>query len=138
MDTPVIYGPDEEFPIGGCKVLRQSEADRATLVAAGVTVHEALAAYEHLKQQGIAVGVIDLYCIKPVDEETLRHAAAASKLLITVEDHYPEGGLGEAVRSALWDVAGDGGKPCGPQETEKRQARRTAGFRGNLRPGHRR
>ncbi|MEJ2689352.1 MAG: transketolase [Deltaproteobacteria bacterium] len=104
MDTPVLYGPDEEFPIGGCKVLRQSEADRATLVAAGVTVHEALAAYVHLKQQGIEVGVIDLYCIKPADEKTLRQVAATSKLVVTVEDHYPEGGLGEAVRSALWDV----------------------------------
>lgn len=104
MDTPVLYGLDEEFPIGGCKVLRESEADRATLVAAGLTVHEALAAYVLLKQQGIAVGVIDLYCIKPVDEAALRKAASASGLLITVEDHYPEGGLGEAVRSALWDV----------------------------------
>ena len=104
MDTPVLYDSEEEFPIGGCKVLRRSEADRATLVAAGLTVHEALAAYVLLKQQGVTVGVIDLYCVKPVDEKTLRRAAAASKLVITVEDHFPEGGLGEAVRSALWDV----------------------------------
>lgn len=104
MATPVIYEAKEEFPIGGCKVLCQSDADQATLVAAGLTVHEALAACESLGKEGIAVRVIDLYCIKPVDRKTLQKAAAASKLLITVEDHYPEGGLGEAVRSALWDA----------------------------------
>ncbi|RJX35564.1 MAG: transketolase [Desulfurivibrio sp.] len=103
MDTPVLYEPKEEFPLGGSKVLRASEADLAVLVAAGITVHEALAACEALQQEGIAVGVIDLYCIKPLDDKTLRQAAAASGLLITVEDHVPEGGLGEAVRSALWD-----------------------------------
>ena len=103
-DTPVLYEPREEFPIGGCKVLRQSDADRATLVAAGITVYEALAAGEELQKEGIAVRVIDLYCIKPVDEKTLREAAAATGLLITVEDHVPEGGLGEAVRSALWNT----------------------------------
>jgi len=104
METPVLYDPAEEFPIGGCKVLHGSDADRATLVAAGLTVHEALAAWDMLRKENIAVGVIDLYCIKPVDEKTLREAAAASGLLVTVEDHFPEGGLGEAVRSALWDT----------------------------------
>lgn len=103
MATPVLYGPDEEFPIGGCKVLRRSDADRATLVAAGLTVHESLAACEVLQKEGVAVGVIDLYSIKPVDEKALQAAAAASGLLITIEDHVPEGGLGDAVRSALWN-----------------------------------
>jgi transketolase len=102
--TPVLYGPDEQFPIGGCKVLRQSDSDRATLIAAGITVHEALAAHEELKKQGISVGVIDLYSIKPVDAKTLKRVGQESGLLLTIEDHYPEGGIGDAVRSALWDA----------------------------------
>jgi transketolase len=101
--TPVIYGPEEDFPPGGSKVLRSSTSDRATLVAAGITVHEALAAYEELNEQGISVGVIDLYSIKPVDARTLKEVALETGLIITIEDHYPEGGLGDAVRSALWD-----------------------------------
>jgi transketolase len=101
MGTPVIYGNDEEFAIGGCKVLRQSPGDLATVIGAGVTLFEALKAYDELKAAGIAIRVIDLYSIKPVDEATLKEAAAASKFLVTVEDHYPEGGLGEAVTAAL-------------------------------------
>ena len=101
MSTPVIYGNDEEFVIGGSKVLRQSATDIATVVAAGVTLHEALKAYEELKGQGINIRVIDLYSIKPLDEAALHEAAKTSKAIITVEDHYPEGGLGEAVSSAL-------------------------------------
>lgn len=101
MSTPVIYGNDEEFVIGGSKVLRQSATDIATVVAAGVTLHEALKAYEELKGQGINIRVIDLYSIKPLDEAALHEAAKATKAIITVEDHYPEGGLGEAVSSAL-------------------------------------
>lgn len=104
MATPIIYDPKEEFPVGGCKVLRQSAGDQATLVAAGLTVHEALTAWETLQGEGISVGVIDLYSIKPLDEAGLKRAALASGLIITVEDHFPEGGLGEAVRSALWDT----------------------------------
>jgi len=103
MDTPLIYSPEDEFPVGGCKVLRKSDADKVTLVGAGLSVHEALAAWEILRQEGIAVRVIDLYSIKPIDEKTLKEAAKDSGLLLTVEDHYQEGGLGEAVRSALWD-----------------------------------
>ncbi len=99
--TPIIYGPEEQFPIGGCKVLRQSPQDVATVIAAGVTLFEALAAYDELNQEGIRIRVIDLYSIKPVDAATLMDAARATKALITVEDHYPEGGIGEAVRSAL-------------------------------------
>lgn len=100
---PVIYGPDEEFPVGGSKVLRSSGRDRLTLVAAGVTVPEALAAAEALEGEDIAVRVIDLYSVKPVDRETLRTAAEETGCLMTVEDHHPEGGLGDAVAEAFAD-----------------------------------
>jgi transketolase len=103
--TPVIYSADESFPIGGCKVLRQSEADQVTVIGAGITLHEALNAYEELKSKGLAVRVIDLYSIKPLDVETLRQAASATRAVLTVEDHYAEGGLGEAVAAALSDQA---------------------------------
>ncbi len=99
--TPIIYGPEEQFPLGGCKVLRTSSQDVATVIAAGVTLFEALAACDELNQEGIRIRVIDLYSIKPVDAATLMDAARVTKALITVEDHYPEGGIGEAVRSAL-------------------------------------
>ncbi|MFD5316317.1 transketolase [Streptomyces sp. NPDC127098] len=101
--TPVIYGPDERFPIGGSKVLRSSDEDRLTLVAAGVTVPEALAAADELAAEGIPVRVIDLYSLKPVDVTTLRAAAEATGCLLTVEDHHPEGGLGDAVLDAFTD-----------------------------------
>jgi len=100
-ETPILYRPAEEFPIGGSKVLRKSEQDIATVIGAGVTLHEALEAYEGLKKEGILIRIIDLYSIKPVDETTLREAASASQSIITVEDHYAEGGIGEAVKSAL-------------------------------------
>jgi transketolase len=103
-DTPVIYGNDEEFPIGGSKVLRSSDRDAITVVAAGITLHEALAAYEELKREGIAIRVVDLYSIKPMDRDTLRQAAHATAALITVEDHFAEGGMGEAVRSEMADI----------------------------------
>jgi transketolase len=89
-NTPVVYGPDDEFPIGGSRVLR--EGDDVTLVACGITVHEAMEAAETLGADGVSARVIDCYSLKPIDGETL--AAAA-------EDHWPEGGLGEAVLSAL-------------------------------------
>ena len=101
MATPILYGPEEEFVIGGCKVLRSSDKDVATVIAAGVTLHQALAAWEALQQEGISIRVIDLYSIKPLDLAALQTAAKETKALITVEDHYPEGGLGEAVLSAL-------------------------------------
>ncbi|MBI4054005.1 MAG: transketolase [Candidatus Doudnabacteria bacterium] len=100
-DTPVIYGNDERFSVGGSKVLRSGENDLVTVVAAGVTVHEALGAYELLSNEGIAVRVIDLYTVKPLDLETLEKAAEETQAIITVEDHYAEGGLGEAVASSL-------------------------------------
>ncbi|WP_210572131.1 transketolase [Streptomyces sp. GESEQ-4] len=101
--SPVIYGPDEEFPVGGSKVLRSSDQDRLTLVAAGVTVHEALAAADALKGEGIAVRVIDLYSVKPADLPTLRKAAEDTGCLLTVEDHHEEGGIGDAVLTAFLD-----------------------------------
>jgi len=99
--TPILYPADEEFQIGGSKVLKSSTDDQATIVAAGVTLHEALAAYELLKKGGVQVRVIDLYSIKPLDVKTLQKAARETGCLVTVEDHYPEGGLGDAVLSAL-------------------------------------
>jgi transketolase len=104
--TPVLYEPDEAFAVGGLKVLRQSAGDRVTVVAAGITLHEALKAYAELSGQGIAIRVIDLYSVKPLDRESLLAAARATGgRLITVEDHYSQGGLGDAVLEA---VAGEG------------------------------
>jgi transketolase len=99
--TPVIYGPDEEFPIGGSRVIRRAPDDQVTLVAAGVSVHEALAAADLLADDGISARVIDAYSIRPIDALTLRRAAAETERIITVEDHWPEGGLGDAVLDAL-------------------------------------
>jgi len=100
--TPVIYGPDERFQIGGSKVLRQSASDLLTIVAAGVTLFEALKAYDQLKAAGISVRVIDLYSIAPIDRTTLLDSARATQgRLLTVEDHYAHGGLGDAVLSAV-------------------------------------
>lgn len=104
-ETPVIYGINEEFPIGGSKVLRESSEDIVTVVAAGITLHEALYACEELMKEGIFIRVIDLYSIKPVDKGALHEAARMTKAVITVEDHFAEGGLGEAVQSALATVA---------------------------------
>ncbi len=101
METPVIYDMDEEFALGGSKTLRQSDQDSVTLVGAGVTLHECLKAHETLKQQGIMSRVIDLYSIKPLDVDTLVKACKETKALLVVEDHYAEGGMAEAVRSAL-------------------------------------
>jgi transketolase len=94
--TPVLYGPDEEFPVGGSRTLR--DGDDVAIVGAGITVHEALKAAETLAGEGIEARVIDLYSIKPLDEETLRSLACP---IVTVEDHWIEGGLGEAVLTAL-------------------------------------
>jgi transketolase len=99
--TPIIYGPEDEFPLGGCKVLRHSQQDKVTVVSAGITLFEALAAHDALQKIGIAIRVIDCYCLKPIATATLADAARATGAIITVEDHYPAGGLGEAVMSAL-------------------------------------
>jgi len=101
MAIPSIYSPGEEFVIGGSKTLRTSKNDAATIICAGVTLYEALKAYEELKSEEIFVRVIDLYSIKPIDKETINKAARETKIIITVEDHFAEGGIGEAVLSAL-------------------------------------
>jgi transketolase len=100
--TPVIYGNDESFRIGGAKVLRQSPNDKVTVVAAGVTLHEALKAAEALKQESIGITVIDAYSVKPLAKEAILAAARkTNNLVVTVEDHYAEGGLGDAVAGEL-------------------------------------
>lgn len=99
--TPVIYNGGEAFPVGGSKVLRTSADDRYTVIAAGVTVHEALAAWEILKQKGIGVRVIDAYSVKPLDARTLIKAAQETRAILVVEDHWLEGGLGDAVAQTV-------------------------------------
>ncbi|QBQ55695.1 transketolase [Nitrosococcus wardiae] len=99
--TPVIYTTDEKFPIGGSKILRTSKEDKFTLVTAGITVHEALAAYDRLKQKGISTRIIDSYSVKPLDVETLSKAAHETQALFVIEDHWIEGGLGDAVAAAV-------------------------------------
>jgi transketolase len=100
-NTPVIYDADEEFEIGGSRVLRSTVTDDVTIVASGVTVHEALEAAETLAEEDIGARVIDLYSIKPIDAETLQAAAEATGRIVTVEDHFPDGGVGDAVLAAL-------------------------------------
>jgi transketolase len=100
--TPVIYNSNEKFPIGGSKVVRNSERDQATVIAAGITLHEALKAYEQLKNEGFTVRVIDAYSVKPIDVQTLHQAARdTGGNLVVVEDHWFEGGLGAAVLDAF-------------------------------------
>ncbi len=100
--TPVIYGNDEQFPVGGAKVLRQATGDKVTIVSAGVTLFEALKAADSLKKDGISVTVIDAYSIKPLGKkEILAAAQKTNNTVITVEDHYAEGGLGDAVAGEL-------------------------------------
>jgi transketolase len=98
----VIYSNDETFPIGGLKVLRESNRDAITVVGAGVTVFEALKAHDELKAAGTLIRVIDLYSISPVDRNALIAAARATgDWIITVEDHYASGGIGDAVAEAV-------------------------------------
>jgi len=99
---PVLYDSDEQFPVGGAKVLRSNPADQVTLIGAGVTLYECLAAADELQRDGISARVIDLYSIKPIDTDTLTAAAAATGgRIVVAEDHHPEGGLGSAVVDAL-------------------------------------
>ena len=99
---PVLYGPDEQFPIGGAKVVRSSPEDQVTLIGAGVTLHNCLAAADLLGDEGIRARVVDLYSVKPIDTETLLAAAGATAgRIVVAEDHYPEGGLGSAVLDAF-------------------------------------
>jgi transketolase len=102
---PVLYGPDEQFPIGGAKVVRSGPEDQVTLVGAGVTLHNCLAAADQLKSDGIGARVVDLYSLKPIDSGTLVSAAEATGgRVVVVEDHYPEGGIGSAVLEAFNDA----------------------------------
>jgi transketolase len=101
---PTLYGPDEEFTIGGSCVVRESDDDQVTLIGAGVTLHEAIKAADALAADGVNARVIDLYSVKPVDAETLTAASRATGgRLVVVEDHWPEGGIGEAVQSVFAD-----------------------------------
>jgi len=99
--TATIYAPDEEFAIGGSRTVRSADADDVTLIGAGITLHEALAAADQLAEQGITARVIDLYSVKPVDADAILKAAAETRALITVEDHWAEGGIGETVAGVL-------------------------------------
>jgi transketolase len=100
--TPVIYGNDEQFPIGGAKIRRQAAGDKITVIGAGVTLFEALKAAETLAAEGIGITVIDAYSIKPLGRDVIKAAAQKTgNLVLTVEDHYPEGGLGDAVAGEL-------------------------------------
>ncbi len=102
MNMPIVYDNSEKFPIGGCKVVHQTGKDKACIIAAGVTLHEALKAQQELEALGIAVSVIDLYSVKPLDDKTIKTVAHLSgNTVITVEDHYLQGGLGQAVVYAL-------------------------------------
>jgi transketolase len=104
--TPVIYGPEESFVAGGSKTLRHTAKDAVTVVAAGITVFEALKAHDALAKEGVAIRVIDAYSIQPIDREGLIAAGQATGgRLITVEDHYAHGGLGDAVSEAVWEHA---------------------------------
>jgi len=100
--TPVLYDVDEEFAIGGSKVVRSSDEDDVTIIGAGITLHEALKAADALAEEGVNARVIDLYSVKPIDTATLHAAAMATEgRIVTVEDHWPEGGIGEAVLAAF-------------------------------------
>lgn len=99
--TPIVYGPDEQFPIGGSKTLRSSDNDAATIITAGITLHEAVKAADELQQGGTNVRIIDLYSVKPIDAATLQQAARETEHIIVVEDHWAQGGLGDAVLAAL-------------------------------------
>ncbi|MEM1311957.1 MAG: transketolase [Patescibacteria group bacterium] len=100
-ETPIIYENNEEFVVSGSKILRQSTKDIVTVIGAGITLHESLKAYDQLKDQGITIRVVDLYCVKPVDKSMLRQISADTKSIIVVEDHYLQGGIFGAVTEAL-------------------------------------
>jgi len=99
--TPKLYGPDEEFTVGGSKVVKSGDDDQVTIVSAGVTLFEGLKAADQLAREGVKVRVIDAYSIKPIDAGTVRRALDETGLLVVVEDHWSEGGLGDAVLDAL-------------------------------------
>ena len=101
-NTTTIYGPDEEFPIGGSKVVRSSDSDQVTIVGGGITVGEALKAADALAAEGVNVRVVDAYSVKPIDAAGISAAVQATGgKIVVVEDHWPEGGIGDAVAGAL-------------------------------------
>jgi transketolase len=110
-ETPVIYEPDEEFTIGGSRTVRSSANDQLAIVAAGITLHQALKAADVLADDGLRARVIDLYSVKPLDQATLQQAARDTGRILTVEDHWPQGGIGEAVAAALASTPVDGDPP---------------------------
>jgi transketolase len=104
--TPILYTPEEQFPIGGSKthwgkVSKAEYHDGVLIISAGITLYEALTAQQKAQEQGKSVVVVDAYSVKPIDTETISQLARLSKQVVVVEDHYPEGGLGEAVSSLL-------------------------------------
>jgi len=100
--TPLIYSKDDKFPIGGSKVLKKSKNDVATVIGAGLTVHEALKAYDELKEEKISVRIIDAYSVEPIDKDNIsKEVEKAGKKVVVVEDHFQNGGLGDAVAQAL-------------------------------------
>ncbi|NUM25073.1 MAG: transketolase [Candidatus Buchananbacteria bacterium] len=103
-DLANIYPSSEKFEVGGSKTVRHSSHDQLTVVAAGITLHEALAAYEELRRENITIRVVDVYSVKPIDVVTLKKCARETSAIIVVEDHFEQGGIGEAVRTALQDV----------------------------------
>ena len=137
---PVLYPPDEAFPIGGAKVVRSGPDDQVTLIGAGVTLHNCLAAADELGRDGITARVVDLYSVKPIDTQTLLETAAATGgRLVVAEDHYPAGGIGGAVLEAF----NDAGHPVlikppgGPRPARLRDRRGTHGCGGDLRRPYR-
>ena len=137
---PVLYGPDEKFPVGGSKVVRSSPDDQVTLVGAGVTLHNCLAAADQLGRDGIHARVLDLYSIKPIDTQALLEAAAAtSGRLVVAEDHYPAGGIGGAVLASVQRrrPPGPDHPPGGPRPARLRHPRGAHGGGGHLRRPHR-
>lgn len=101
-NTPVLYANEDKFEIGKSKVVRKSSADKALVIGAGVTLHEALSAADTLKKQGVDVRVLDIFCLKPIDQAAIvANARECHGRIVVVEDHYPEGGIGDAVSSAI-------------------------------------
>ncbi len=123
--TPVIYEADEDFPVGGSRVVRATDEDDVTIVAAGITLHEALSAAQALADEGISARVVDCYSVKPIDAAGLSAAAEATGAILTVEDHWPEGGLGEAVLACLASL----------DERPKVEILAVAGMPGSGKPG---
>jgi transketolase len=106
--TPILYGPDDTFTIGGSKLVRQSDEDQVTVVAAGITVHEAVKAADELAESGVKIRLMDAYSVKPIDVNGLTEAARATEgRIVVAEDHWPEGGLGDAVLAALAEAGVD-------------------------------